>query len=183
MKFKITSLFIVILLCVSCGSSKTNATPEQIKKLDALVANQSFQIESDWAYPQATMAMVAIQNAGILPPGDNASRINLHGNPNELVLKGEKVSSKLPYYGEVQMPSGYNGSDNGSISFEGTVEDYTVVQNDNHSYKISFKAMSNNENFNVSIVLYPNLKSDILLQGSKRFPIRYIGKVKPFTTE
>ena len=82
----------------------------------------------------------------------------------------------IDLFGEVQFTTGYNGS-NSSISFDGEMKDYRVVKNENSSYTIMFDARSNSENFDVIIHLYPNLRSEIILNGSKRFPIRYTGNV------
>lgn len=177
MKLKLTLIFLVSAFLLSCSATKTKATPEQIQTLDRLVAEQSFKIESDWAMPQINRSISALQSRGLVAPGSNANRISLTGIANELKLEGEVISSQLPYYGEVQMPSGYMGSDDNSIVFDGNIKDYEVVKNENSSYTISFDAKSNNENYNVTIRLFPNLKSEMILKGAKRFPIRYTGYV------
>jgi len=176
MKRHFLILFLCSLVALSCSSTKVTATPEQLKFLDNLVNEQSFVILSEWALPQNTASLMALQNAGFLAPGDNASSINLIGNSNELKIHKDVVSSKLPFFGEVQTTSGYNGSDS-SISFDGEMKDYRVVKNDNNTYTIRFDARSHSENFDVTIVLFPNLSSEILLKGAKRFPIRYTGFV------
>ncbi|MCK8481393.1 DUF4251 domain-containing protein [Psychroserpens algicola] len=181
MKTRIIILSFVSLFVMTCSASKTNATPEQIAALDQLVANQTFKIESHWAMPQVNRSISALQNSGIIAPGSNANRISLTGIANELKLDGETISSRLPYYGEVQMPSGYNGSDDNNISFDGTIKNYKAEKNDNSSYTISFDAKSNNEGYNVTIILYPSLKSDMILKGAKRFPIRYTGQITPIS--
>ena len=76
-------LFIIFSgLLLTCSSAKTSATPEQIQLLDDIVASKSFKIESQFALPQSSRSLIAIQDAGLLAPGDNASRISLIGNPN-----------------------------------------------------------------------------------------------------
>jgi hypothetical protein len=176
MKYNVMIILLSFGLFFNCSSSKTTATAAQIAALDQLVNSQSFVIESDWALPQSTGSLMALQNAGFFAAGDSASRISLIGNPNELKLNNDVVSSKLPYFGEVQSTTGYNGS-NSSISFEGEMKDYRVIKNDNSSYTIVFDARSHSENFAVTIHLYPNFRSEIILKGAKRFPIRYTGFV------
>ena len=171
--------FVVILLLFvfSCQSTKRIATPQQLLILDNLVSSQAFVIESDWVFPQTTNSLIAIQNTGLLGPGNSASRISLIGNANELRLNNGKVSSKLPYFGEMQSASSYNGTSN-SIMLEGQPKDYKVTKNDNSSYTITFEAKSDSENFNVIIHLYPSLKSEIIVNSAKRFSIRYSGVVR-----
>jgi hypothetical protein len=161
---------------MTCSSSKVVATPLQIAALDQLVENQSFVIECDWALPQSTGSLMAIQNAGLFRAGDSASRISLIGNNNEVKVINDEVSSNLPYFGEVQSTTGYNGSDT-DISFDGEMKDYRVTKNENNSYTIRFDARSHSENFDVTIHLYPSLRSEVFLKGAKRFPIRYTGTV------
>nr|WP_321222836.1 DUF4251 domain-containing protein [uncultured Psychroserpens sp.] len=182
MKNKVIVILFLFGLCFNCSSSKTAATPSQIAALDQLVKNQSFVIESNWALPQSTRSLMALQNAVFFAPGDNASSISLIGNPNELKIDKDKVSSKLPFFGEVQSTTGYNGSDS-SISFDGEIKDYQVIKNENSSYTIKFDARSNSENFDVIIHLYPNLRSEIILKGAKRFPISYTGFVRAISEE
>lgn len=176
MKARYILLVLVSTFIVSCSSTKTKATPEQVQALDELVASQSFTIESDWALPQTSNSLIALQNSGLLAPGDNASRFSLIGNPNFLKLNGVVVESDLPYFGERQMVN--NRSDSGGIRLENEIEDYEVEKNEDQSYTIKFKARSQHEGYNVMIRLFPNLKSEMVLQGSKRFPIRYTGRVR-----
>ena len=182
MKYNVIMFVISLGFFLNCSSSKTTATPSQIAALEQLVENQSFVIVSNWAFPQTTGTMMALQNAGFFAAGDSASSISLIGNANELKLDNEIISSKLPFFGEVQSSSGYNGSDS-SIRFDGEMKDYRVVKNENSSYTIRFDARSNSENFDVIIHLYPNLRSEIILKGAKRFPIRYTGFVSSISED
>lgn len=173
-----TRYILIVLVCtfiVSCSSTKTNATPEQLQALDELVESQSFVIESEWALPQTSSSLIALQNSGLLAPGDNASRFSLIGNPNFLKLKGEAIESHLPYFGERQMVN--NRNDEGGIKLENTIKNYKVEKNEDSSYTLKFDARSQNEGYKITIRLFPNLKSEMLLIGSKRFPIRYTGRV------
>ena len=181
MKYKFIVL-LVLGLFLNCSSSKTRATPSQIAALDQLVTTQTFVIVSNWALPQSTGSLMALQNAGFFAAGDSASNISLIGNPNELKINNDVVSSKLPFFGEVQSSTGYNGS-NSSISFDGEMKEYRVEKNENSSYTIMFDARSHSENFDVTIHLYPNLRSEIILKGAKRFPIRYTGFVSSISEE
>ena len=72
----------------------------------------------------------------------------------------------------------YDGTDNGAIELEGEILNYNSVWDDKKQhYTIRFQAKSNNELFDVRIILYPNLKSYITLSSSARTSITYIGKV------
>lgn len=169
-------IILISMIMMSCGSSKSNASAEEIADLETLVNNRDFKIESNWAYPRNTMAMQQVLNSGLLQPMNNAGAINLVGNSNFLTISGDSISSFLPYYGERQMQVDYNGGDS-AIQFDGLLEDYKVFKNKNGSYTMSFEATSKSERFNANITIFPSLKSDISLNGASRFPISYSGIV------
>lgn len=173
-------LFAFIL--ISCKSSKETVSPSQIAALNDLVASQKFTIESDWAYPQVTTAMSQVLTSQLLAAGNNASAVNLIGNANFLTIKGDSITSYLPYFGERQMQVAYGGTDS-AIQFNGIMEDLKVEDGKNNRKVISFKADSNSENFNVIITLFPNMKSQIMLRGASRFFIQYTGTVTPIKEE
>lgn len=176
MKSKISILLIIAFLLMGCSSSKIEATPQQVEALDELVSSRSFSITSEYAFPLVTNSLSALQNSRVLAPGQNPGRISLFNNSNALTINGEFTTSKLPYFGEIQQSSGYNGSDN-SIEFNGKTKDYQAIKNSNNTYTIKYSAKSKGENFDVTITLFPGLKSELFVKGNKRFPIRYTGSV------
>lgn len=173
-------LFAFVL--VACKSSKETISPSQIEALNTLVSSQKFTIESNWAYPQVTNAMSQILTSQLMAPGSNTSAINLIGNANFLTIKGDSITSYLPYFGERQMQVAYGGTDS-AIQFNGIMEDFKVEEGKNNRKVISFKADSNSENFNVIITLFPNMKSQIMLRGASRFFIQYTGDVSQIKSE
>lgn len=170
-------IFVLMLLVVSCKSSKAKFSPQEEKQFDDLVASQEFTIESDWAYPQVTNAMSQVLNSRLMWPNNNAAAINLFGNANFLTIKNDSVFSYLPYFGERQMQVGYGGTNDSAIQFNGLMEDFKIEEGKYNSKILSFTAKSNSENFNVTIRLFPNLKSEMFLRGASRFFIRYTGLV------
>ncbi|AXP82554.1 hypothetical protein CJ739_3492 [Mariniflexile rhizosphaerae] len=169
---------LLIIATTSCKSSKSVASQAEIDALHTMVTNKQFRIVSDWAYPQVTNAMQQVLSSGLLQPGSAGGGINLIGNTNFLRVSGDSITSYLPYYGERQMQVAYGGGDS-AIEFKGLVENYKAVQNEDHSYTISFEAKSNSESFNVYIQLSPNLNSYMTVNGTSRHTIRYSGEVKP----
>ncbi|MEC3908136.1 DUF4251 domain-containing protein [Tamlana sp. 2201CG12-4] len=167
---------IITITFFSCNSSKSIATQAEIDKLDALIKSKNFTIDSEWAYPMATVAMQRV--SVLLQPGNNPNAINLIGNNNYLTIKGDSITSYLPYYGERRMGGGTYGGEDSAIQFKGELQNYKVVQNKDKSYDISFQARSFSENFNVNIRLFTNLKSNISLAGNARSQIRYSGTAK-----
>lgn len=168
-------IFLIFLLC-SCASSKPSASVEQIAALSSLIKSQEFSIESDMVYPRATNATQQVLNSGILPPGNNAGAISLIGNSNFLKISGDSISSYLPYFGERQMQVQYGGGDS-AIQFDGIMESYSVEKGKHESYLIKFQAESKSEQFNGTITIFPNMKTEIFLNGNSRFSIRYSGDI------
>lgn len=167
---------IASLFFISCSSSKTNTTAEEIAALEIIIKNKNFEIESNWAYPQNSRATQQVLNSGLLQPGSSSSAVNLIGNSNFLRISGDSIKSYLPYYGERQMQVNYGGGDS-AIQFDGLLEDYSVIKNKNNSYTISFQAKSKSEGFNCNIIIFPNLQSTIIFNGTSRSPISYTGIV------
>ncbi|TXD84058.1 DUF4251 domain-containing protein [Subsaximicrobium wynnwilliamsii] len=181
MKFIYCFVFIALSL-FACGSSKSTATPAEIENLKKMVEQRAFEIESDYAYPVTTTALMSLQNAGLFLDGSNASSVSLIGNPNYLRVKGDSVFAELPYFGEVQMPS-YPSRDNG-IHFKTLLEDYEANQNEkSKAYDLKFGANGTDESYNVFITLFPNGRSSIRISGSKRNSIEYTGEVKKWSRE
>jgi hypothetical protein len=175
-------LILILIVSVGCKSSKNATTPAQKEAIEQLVTSSNFTIENDWAYPQVTAAMAQVLNSGILPPDSNAGAINLTGNSNFLTIKGDSITSYLPYFGERQQQVGYAGTDS-AIAFEGLMKDFKVEDGKNGRKIMSFQAKSNSENFNVIITVFPSMKSRIILNGSSRFSIQYAGDVSPLQDE
>lgn len=171
-------LLALTFVCLACNASKTVATQAEKDKLKSVIDSKTFRVESDWAYPQVTTATQRVMNSGLLNPGDNASSVNLIGNPNFLQIEGDSVTSYLPYFGERQMQVAYGGQDS-AIEFKGIMENYRVTENKHEGYDINFEAKSNSENFNVTISLFPNERVNMTLNGNSRFPIRYSGIQAP----
>lgn len=165
------------MAALSCKSSKSKFTDSQIKTLETLVEKRNFTIESDWAYPQVSTAMQQVLNSGILQPGNAAGAISLIGNSNFLTITGDSITSYLPYFGERQMSVDYGGRDS-AIQLKGLIENYTEEKGKNNVSILKFDANSKSENFRVSIRLFPNLKSEIIILGATRFPISYAGRIE-----
>ena len=134
-------------------------------------------INAEYANPRATASMIAIQNAGLLPNGDSAGRIDLQGDGSFLRINGDSIQSNLPFFGERQSNIGY-GTDDAGIKFEGTLKDYQSVWNEKKQrYDIRFNAKSKSEQFNVYLTIYPNLRTTLNLNGTARTSIAYSGRV------
>lgn len=178
MKTKILICLSVTFMMFSCGTSKYTVTEAEREALNNLIESRRFIIESDWAYPQTSMAMQKVMNSGLMGPGNTASNISLLGNYNFLKIEGDSVTSRLPYFGERQMMVDYGGTDS-AIEFNGLLKNYQVEWHKNNKLSIGFEAKSNSENFRVSISVSPNLKTDMVLSGTGRSSIRYSGVIKP----
>jgi hypothetical protein len=178
LKISILGLFVIaISLLGSCGSSKATYTSDDINALRELVDSKSFEIESNWAYPLPTVGFNSIANAGLLPPGDNATQINLIGNPNYLRIEGDSIKASLPYYGERQISSNY-GSANVGILLNGTVKDLAVAFNEKKKrYELRFQANQDTENYQVAINLFPNKQATMNINSTHRTNISYRGVV------
>lgn len=169
-------MYVFFIVMFSCKSAN-QYSDAQIKNLETLIESKSYTIESDWARPQVTYVMQQVLNSGILQPGSAPNAINLIGNANFLTISGDSIKAYLPYYGERQMNVGYAGRDS-TIELDGLLEDYAFESKKRNSYLITFNAKSKTETYNISIAVFPNMKSEIRVNSSYRFPISYTGEVE-----
>lgn len=172
--------FIILgLLFVSCGSKKTVAIQEQeYLDLGQLVEEKNFNIISNWALPMLTSGMMAVSNAGLLPPGSNIGRIDISSSRNHLKIVGDSISAYLPYYGERQMGGNYNAANSG-IEFNGVPITYEVHQNTKKKfYAIRFTIAEKSEKYQVNLVLLPDLSCSISVSSSQRNSIMFYGHAK-----
>ena len=177
-KFIINFLILAlgIISLASCGSSR-EVSSEDVAELDTIIQDKYFEIEADFARPLVTNALNQIANAGLLRPGDNASRINLQGNADYLKFEGDTVSADLPYFGERQMGGGFNRHT--GIKFEGVPRDLEITKDsDTNNYNIQFNINDDSENYQVVLKIYPNRNALTSINSSQRFPIRYDGTLK-----
>ncbi len=178
-----------LMLVISCGSSKTFSDDDRLAyaELQALVASQRFEINSDVARPMATAAFSQLANSGILQPGSNIANIDISGNPNSLKVKGDSIIGYFPYFGEQRFGAGYPGNRHQGIEFRDLPETYEVTTNDKKqsvNIKINIDDLHRNgENYNLFITLFPNNRSVISINSTTRTVIEYSGKVKPLKDE
>ncbi|XMO86263.1 DUF4251 domain-containing protein [Algibacter sp. AS12] len=172
MKANFLYLILVFTMVLSCKTVKFSES--EIQTFDNLIASKNFTIESDRAYPLITNAMQQVLNSGIMRPDNAGGVISLIGNYNFLTIKGDSISSHLPYFGERQMGVDYGGGDS-SIELEGLIKDYNVTEGKNNTYTITFDAKSKGEKFKGQIVVFPSLKAEIQISGNSRNSISYSG--------
>ncbi|MCW5515257.1 DUF4251 domain-containing protein [Muriicola sp. Z0-33] len=184
MKISSSLLLLFILMCMGCGSSNKIVEPSaQSRQLDQWVAQKSFEINSDWAIPLMTNSLNQVTNAGIMPPGSSANRISIIGTSNHLRMSVGELDASLPFFGERQVGGGYNNAGSGII-LQGTPRNYEAVKDERTlKHTIKFDVRNKTEAFDVTLTLYPNLTSEIQINSSQRFPMRYTGRVKAIAAE
>ncbi len=171
---------VLILTAAGCGGAKTAASPEEIEALDNLVATKSFEINARWARPMASQALNSISNAGLLPNGSNASRVDITGSTSYLRVVDNHVEADLPYFGERQMSGGYDTKRTG-IQFEGAPENFQIEPNSKtKGYTMRFSINNGTENFQVIAQLFPSRSSSLNITGSHRGQIWYDGTLSEY---
>ncbi len=173
-----------MLVFMGCrGTSSLNQDPSRITFLKNMVEETHFEIKSTRAFPQMTQGFASIANAGLLIPGSTANSIDLIGNPNYVKILGDSVSVYLPYFGERQMGGGYSNNDVG-IKYDGKPETYSASYDEKQNrYLIKMEFRQRTETFQCYITLFPSLRTDININSTHRFSIRYAGTVAPVDDE
>lgn len=172
-----TTLLVTFICCCLIGCSATKVpSQEALNELKSLVEGKSFEFTANWANPMATQSMNAIANSGLLPPGSNASRINLIGNANFLKVMGDSVAANLPYFGERQLGGGY-GTATG-IEFNTKPSSYSERYDaEKYNYQIRFNANNNTEQYTVVLNIFASKSASVSITSSDRLSIRYDGVI------
>ncbi len=178
---KFVAVTAVLGCFLGCGSSKS-ITLEDVDKMENMVYSKSFHIDAEWAIPMTTGSLTTLAGNGLLPIGSTVNRINIQGSRNYLTVKGDSVSAYLPYFGERQMGGGYNSAQ--GVNFDGIAKDFTIEKNEKkNSRTVSFQVNNKTETYQVTATFYPSGMSQILVNSSQRFAIRYEGTVSEIKEE
>lgn len=175
---------LLVLFAMACASGpKSQATPTELAAFETFVSNKSFQIDAKWAQPMASQGLNSIANAGLLPPGSTASRIDVTGSGGYLRVVGDSVMADLPYFGERQMGGAYNPQ-NGGIQFNGVPKEFTIEPNKKGNGKIlRFSITHDLEAYRVIAQIYPSNFSSITIASTHRTTIWYQGTVSEYERE
>jgi len=173
----------LLFMLTNCGSRKSEVElfSEQVlfNQLQELISSKSFYFSAEAAFPMQSNYIVAVSNALLSPIGSNGVRQQLSSNDDFLKINNDSVSGKLSYFGELRVAN-YNDSRDANVEFEGYPYYFKIIENEKKkTITVKFKIKSNSEDFNVSLVVFLNKTSKLLVLGSSRTAIRYEGKVKP----
>jgi hypothetical protein len=174
---------IMLLLMMSCSTYKP-LTEAQRQELQAWGTEKAFVIESDWAKPMPSAALIAIANTGILGLGNSAGSINILGNVNYFRMKGDTIEAHLPYYGERYMGGGYNNKT--AIAFNDIPDRKEIMWNEQKQraeMRFSIHQEYDNENFDIFILIFSNNTTRIDVNSSERSFITYEGKIKALESQ
>lgn len=175
--------YLFLLMSVACASSKDQTSPEAIAALDKMIADKQFEIDATWALPMASQGLNSIANAGLLPYGSNASRIDISGTGGYLRMVADSVKADLPFFGERRM-GGYYNQNNTGIKFEGIPNDLSFSSNRKDSGKtMRFNITEDSENYQVIAELYPNGNARLTVSSSQRTNIWYQGNLSEYKKE
>lgn len=165
----------LLVIFISCGSSKSTATASEINNLKQMVANKRIEASFNWARPLGINNVRGLEN--LIPPGSTINNINLSGNANFFRIKGDSIHMDLPYYGTQQLSTGYNSD--GGVKFEGKIKKEESFYDANKgAYILKYSLDAKKENYGVTLTLYANNKSILDLNSSHRTNINYTGNWK-----
>ncbi|WP_461532659.1 DUF4251 domain-containing protein [Sinomicrobium sp.] len=174
-------LVVLSVFCLSsCGGVK-NVSPQDMAALDSLIRSKEFRVESEWANPMVTMAMMKMGD--ILGPQNSIQRVSLIGNPNYLEIRGDSVSARLPYFGERKTGGGYDPDGEG-IKFDQKISEMDIEFIDaKKMYRISFDARQRSELYNITLEVFSNKKTNMVVNSSERSLIGFEGSISSIKDE
>ena len=175
--------YFLLLISIACASSKSKANPEEIAALEHMISNKHFEIQAKWAQPMASQSLNSIANAGLLPPGSNASRIDISGTGGYFRMVGDSVMADLPFFGERRMGGAYNQNKTGII-FKGIPKELSFSPNkkgDGQTMRFSISEKS--EGYQVIAQLYPNGTARLTVSSTQRTIMWYQGILSEYKNE
>ncbi len=172
-------MLLVSTVILSCGSSKNEVTSNNIDEIRAIVNARTFKFQANFAYPLQSNDVILATNALMRGSQNMGGQINLSGNGDFLMLKGELTEGNLSYFGEMRNV-GYNDIADNSIIFSGPFSDYKIEEKGKGDKTIvQFDANNPVEQFRIRMVVFNNYKSNLIIYGSNRTAIRYTGVIVP----
>jgi hypothetical protein len=174
----------ILVLIFSCGSNKTYTEQDNqaFQNLQEMVRSKHFEIISNYARPMTSTAFMKVANSNILGPGNTGNNIDITGNANNLTIKGDSIQGLFPYFGELQLGSGFPGGTHQGIEFKDLPDDYKIdIIEKKRNVTIRFNIddqYRNNERYNVFITIFPNKRSTIQINSTNRTSIEYTGTAR-----
>ncbi|WP_299621131.1 DUF4251 domain-containing protein [uncultured Tenacibaculum sp.] len=177
---KIFKFLVVFVLCYSCASTNQNYTAVQLQKFNEIVEGKPFSVDSQKAFPRNTTSLNALPTAIFYANGSSPNMIDISSHTNVFKFNKDSISTGyLPYYGERQFTSNY-GSTNIGIEFDSKITNYKTSKTKRNNHKIQFTVRdknSNTESYDVTLIVFKNLRTQININSTHRFPIQYSGTV------
>lgn len=183
-------LLLVVYMCsfnTSCKPSEDLSTAEvemQLSNLEALLQNESFQIDINTVLPFNTTASQAVLNSVLLNRnGDTPNRINVGGEGYSLVFKDRIVKAYLPFYGEQRFARGAYVGNTSGISLDSKPKDLTITKHKKKAaYILKFTIKDSEyhlESYDVVMTISTGKLANISITSSHRTNINYLGRLKP----
>jgi len=181
---KFLTLFLVAISFLACKTSENSTKNfKRSAQLKEWINNKSFEIESHRANPRVTRELSTLTQNNLLGNGNNASSIDLIGNPNFLKVHNDSVSANLPYFGTRQM-GGSIGANAGGLQFHTKAENYTSEYDKKKKRTIiKFDAHEEAEFYSVTIIVFENLNTVMTINSTQRTSIGYDGTISEYKKE
>ena len=170
----------ILFLLLAASACKTAGKPlsdEEWARLERIVQDRNFRMEAQWAEPLPDQSINAMASAGLLPPGSSPNRINLIGNANYLIMKGDSVRAQLPYWGERQTTQNYGRVE--GITFDGLAENIRSSKNESQIYyDMDFNLRNKSDLLQCTLRFYSGQRALLTVQSNMRNQIRFDGTYK-----
>lgn len=97
-------------------------------------------------------------------------------NDYSITLKGDTLTSWLPYFGESHKADIVN-NDKSPLSFVSAITEWSVTKPKDDAYYVFFKAANNGEIFNYMLMMFDNGKVTVSIDSPYRDKIDFGGKM------
>lgn len=173
----------LIFTLLSCNTTKISENKafkqDNFNQIERFIEKQNYRIEIETVYPMVTNATATVLNNLFLngSTGDSVGRIDVQGDGFYLEINQDKAKAALPFFGEKQIVTSYNLSDDG-IKFDDKHRNYTLTKNEKKLVlQTQFDINDNTESYQITTIIKPSKKVQIIITSSHFVSISYEGKL------
>ncbi|GAB5563332.1 MAG: hypothetical protein Wins2KO_03950 [Winogradskyella sp.] len=187
-KYMIKALYLsLFLLITNCNSTKSVVNVEAMSELETVLNTRNYRVDIRAVFPFNTAAtQQVINNVLTNRVGNTTSRIDVVGDGFFMAFNDSIAKAYLPYYGEQQLIGGRYGGNDMGVEFNATPQKYNISKHKRKdAYVIKFEVKDEEdrqESYKITMTVFPNYNTEILVLSSHRTANNYRGILKPYET-
>ncbi len=167
---------LLALFLFGCATKNKVVSESDLNALKDVVYNKTIEFKAKQANPLVTP--FSIDNGSLLILGNNSHYINLTNVENHVHLDADRISMKLPFFGQHNLVNNYNGQ-KVNLNLDQPIQGKTITYNPRKkAYTISMWVKGDEEALELKYTLYANNNASLIVDSTHRNTITYNGEWK-----